>query len=127
MDCQAPIFLAGVPGEDGVVWGWAQKLQVVPDVVVGVGGHACLVEYAAWACEAGLLRSLESDPGTFRDLRGVVVGHAVEEERRVSGVGCLHLVPYGVSIMGPCCTDGAGEYGGGPAPVCCPCLGDSAC
>ena len=54
-------------------------------------------------------------------------GHAMEKERGVSRVGCLHLVPYGVTITGPCCTDGSGGYGGGPAPVCRPCLGDGVC
>ena len=43
------------------------------------------------------------------------------------GVGRFHLVPYGVPIVGPCRMDGASGYGGGPAPVCCPCLGDGAC
>ena len=53
----------------------------------------------------------------------MVVGHAVKEEGVVSGVGHFHLVPYGVPIVGPCRPDGAGGYGGWPAPVCCPCLG----
>ena len=57
----------------------------------------------------------------------MVVGHAVKEEGAVSGVGRFHLVPYGVPIVGPCCSDGADGYGGGPAPVCCPCLGHGAC
>ena len=57
----------------------------------------------------------------------MVVGHAVKEEGGVSGVGRFHLVPYGVPIVGPCRSDGAGGYGGGPAPVCCPCLGHGAC
>ena len=57
----------------------------------------------------------------------MVVGHAVEEEGGVSGVGCFHLVPYGVPIVGQCRSDGAGGYGGGPAPVCCPCLGHGTC
>ena len=57
----------------------------------------------------------------------MVVGHAVNEEGGVSGVGRFHLVPYGVPIVGPCPSDGAGGYGGGPAPVCCPCLGHGAC
>ena len=45
----------------------------------------------------------------------------------MSGVGRFHLVPYGVPIVGPCRSDGAGGYGGAPAPVCCPCLGHGAC
>ena len=65
---------------------------VVPD--------ACLLKYPAWARVAGSLRGLESNPGDFADLRGVVVGHAVQEECGVSGVGCLYLVPYGISIVG---------------------------
>ena len=43
------------------------------------------------------------------------------------GVGRFHLVPYGVPIVGPCRLDGASGYGGRPAPVCCPCLGDGEC
>ena len=43
------------------------------------------------------------------------------------GVGRFHLFPYVVPIMGPCRTDGSSGYGSGPAPVCCPCLGDGAC
>ena len=43
------------------------------------------------------------------------------------GVGRFHLVPYGVPIVEPCCTDGARGYGGGPAPVCCQFPGDGAC
>ena len=57
----------------------------------------------------------------------MVVGHAGKEDGGVSGVGRFHLVPYGVSIVGPCRSDGAGGYGGGPAPVCCPGLGHGAC
>ena len=45
----------------------------------------------------------------------------------MSGVGRFHLVPYGVTIVGPCRSDGAGGYGGGPAPVCSPCLGHGTC
>ena len=45
----------------------------------------------------------------------------------MSGVGRFYLVPNGVPIVGPCRSDGAGGYGGGPAPVCCPCLGHRAC
>ena len=100
---------------------------MVLDAGVGAGGHACLVEYPAWALVAGSLRSLESDGSNFADLRGVVLRHAAEEERTVSGVGCLHLVPYGVTIMGPCPTDGSSGYGGRSVPVCRPCLGDAAC
>ena len=48
----------------------------------------------------------------------MVLGHVVEEEGGVSGVGRFHLVPYGVPIVGPCRTDGASRYGGGSAPVC---------
>ena len=40
----------------------------------------------------------------------MVVGHAVKEEGGVSGIGRFHLVPYGVSIVGPCRSDGAGGY-----------------
>ena len=100
---------------------------MVPQARVHAGGHARLVEYPAWACVAGLLCGLEADCGDLADLRGVVVGHAVKEEGGVSGVGHFHLVPYGVPIVGPCRPDGAGGYGGGPAPVCCPCLGYGAC
>ena len=92
-----------------------------------VGGHACLVQYPAWACVAGALRGLGSDHGDFADLRGVVVRHVVEQERGVFGVGCLHLVPYGVTIMEPCRTDGSGAYGAGPAPVFPPCVGHGTC
>ena len=42
------------------------------------------------------------------------------------GVDGFHLVLYGVSIIGPCDTGGPCGYGGGSAPVCCPCLGDGA-
>ena len=45
----------------------------------------------------------------------------------MSAVGRFHLIPYGVPIVGPCRTDGASGYGGGPAPGCCPCLGDGVC
>ena len=55
------------------------------------------------------------------------MGHAVEEERHVYGVGCPHLVLYGVTIMGPCRTNGSGGYGGGTAAVCRPCHGDGVC
>ena len=100
---------------------------VVPQARVHVGGHARLVEYPAWACVAGPLCGLEADCGNFADLRRVVVGHAVKEEGGVSGVGRFHLVPYCVPIVGPRRPDGASGYGGGPAPVCCPCPGDGAC
>ena len=86
-----------------------------------------MVEYSACARAAGSFRGLESDRGDFADLRGVVVGHALEKECCVSGGGCLHLVPYGVTIMGTWHTDGSVGYGGGLAPVYCPCLGDGAC
>ena len=91
---------------------------MVPQACVHVGGHARLVEYPAWTCCA--------DCGDFGDFRRVVVGHALKEEGGVSGVGPFHLVPYGVPIVGPCHQDGASGYGGGPATVCCPCLGDGA-
>ena len=114
-------------GEYGPVRGQEEKLQVVPQARVHVGWHARLVEYPAWACVSGLLCGLEADCGDFADLRRVVVGHAVKEQGGVSGVGRFHLVPYCFFIVGPCCPDGANRYGGGPAPVCCPCLGDGAC
>ena len=50
---QRPFLLARVVGEYGVVWGWEEKLQVVPQARVHVGGHARLVEYPARACVAG--------------------------------------------------------------------------
>ena len=115
------------PGEYVVVWGREEKLQVVPQVRVHVGGHARLVEYPAWARVAGPLCGLEADRGDLADLRRVVVGHAVKGEGSVSGLGRFYLVPYGVPIVGPSRPDGVGGYGGGPAPVCCSCLGDSAC
>ena len=126
-DRQGPFFWAHVVGEYGVVRGREEELQVVPKARVHVGGHACLVEYPAWACVAGPLCGLEADCGDFADLWRVVVGHAVKEEGGVSGVGRLHLVPYCVPIVGPRCPDGASGYGGGPTSVCCPCLGDGAC
>ena len=98
-----------------------------PQARVHGGGHARLVEYPAWACVAGPLCGLEADCGDLADLRRVVVGHAAKEEGGVSAVGRFHLVPYGVPIVGPCRPDGAGGYGGGPAPVCCPCLAHGAC
>ena len=123
---QRPFLQARVVGEYGVVWGREEKVQVVPQAPVHVGGHACLVEYPAWACVAGPLCGLEADCGDLADLQRVVVGHAVKEEGGVSGVGCFHLVPYCVPIVGPCRPDGAGGYGGEPAPMCCSCLGDGA-
>ena len=45
----------------------------------------------------------------------------------MSCVGCLYLVSYGFTIMGPCRTDCSSGYGGGPAPVCCPCFAEGAC
>ena len=96
---------------------------MVPYAGVGVGGHARLMEYPAWACVAGRLCSSEADWGDFPNFPGVVVGHAVKQEGGVPGVGRFHLVPYGVPIVGPCLC----WYGGAPAPVCCPCLGDGAC
>ena len=83
---------------------------MVADAGVGVCGHAHLVEYPAWARVMGSLCRLKSDCGDFPDLCRVVVGHAVEEERGVPGVGHLYLVPYGVPIMGPRSTDGSGGY-----------------
>ena len=122
-DRQRPFLPARLVGEYGLVWGREEKLQVVPQARVHVAGHARLVEYPAWACVAGPLCGLEADCGDLADLRRVVVRHAVKEEGGVSGEGRFHLVPY----VGPCRPDGVGGYGGGPAPVCCPCLGDGAC
>ena len=93
----------------------------------GASRCGCLVEYPVWACVARWLHGLECDRGQLADLQGVDVGHAAREEQNVSGVGCLHVVPYGVFIMGPCRTDCSGVYGGEPTPVCRPCLGDGAC
>ena len=126
-DCQGPFFQARVVGEYGVVRGREEELQVVPQARVHVGGHARLVEYPAWACVAGPLCGLEADCGDFADLRRVVVGHAVKKEGGVSGLGRLHLVPYCVPIVGPRRPDRASGYGGGPASVCFPCLGDGTC
>ena len=126
-DRRGSFLRACVVGEYGMVRGREEKLQVVPQARVHVGGHARLVEYPAWACVAGPLCGLEADCGDFPDFWRVVVGHAVNEEGGVSGVGRFHLLPYGVLIVGPCRPDGASGYGGGPAPVCCPCLGDDAC
>ena len=64
-----PFSGARVVGEYGVVWGWEQKLQVVPQAGVHVGGHARLVEYPARACVAGPLCGLEADGGDLADLR----------------------------------------------------------
>ena len=99
---QRSFLRAHVVGEYGVVRGREEKLQVVPQARVHVGGHALLVEYPVWACVAGPLCGLEADCGDFADLRRVVVGHAVKEEGGVSGVGGFHLVPYCVPIVGPC-------------------------
>ena len=49
-----------------MVWGWEEKLQVVPQARVHVGGHARLVEYPARACVAGPLCGLEADCGDLR-------------------------------------------------------------
>ena len=117
---------ACVVSEYGVVRGRERKLQVVPRARVHVGGHARLVEYPAWACVAGPLCGLEADCGNFADYRLVVLVHVVKEEGGMSGVGRFHLVPYGVPIVGPCRPHGASWYGGGPAPVCCQCLGGGA-
>ena len=55
------------------------------------------------------------------------MGHAVKEEGGVPGVGRFQLSPYSFPILGPCRPDGTSGYGGGTAPVCCPCLGDGVC
>ena len=68
-DRQRPFLWARVVGEYGVVWGWEEKLQVVPQARVHVGGHARLVEYPARACVAGPLCGLEADRGDLADLR----------------------------------------------------------
>ena len=122
-----PFLRARVVGEYGMVWGKEEKLQVVPQARVHVGGHARLVEYPAWACVAGPLCGLKADCGDLANLRRVVLGHAVKGEGGVSGVGRFYLVPYGVPIVGPCRPDGAGGYGGWSAPSLCQCLGDGAC
>ena len=85
------------------------------------------MEYPASACVAGPFCVLEADRGDLVNFRRVVAGHVVREERGVPGVGSFHFFLYGVSIMGPCRTEGLCGYGGEPAPVCCPCLGDGAC
>ena len=126
-DRHGPFLRACVVSEYGVVQEREEKVQVVPQVRVHVGGYARLVEYPAWACVASPLCGLEADCGGFAEFRRVVVGHAVKEEGGLSGVGRFDLVPYGVPIVGPCRPDGATGYGGGPAPVCCLCLGDCAC
>ena len=115
-DRQESFLRACVVGEYGVVRGREEKLQVVPQARVHVGGHARLVNYPAWACVAGPLCGLQADGDDFVDFQRVVVGHVVKEEGGVSGVGRFHLVPYGVPIVGPCRPDGASGYGGGPAP-----------
>ena len=48
-----------------MVWGWEEKLQVVPQAHVHVGGHARLVEYPARVCVAGPLCGLEADCGEW--------------------------------------------------------------
>ena len=126
-DRQRPFLRVRVVGEYGLVWGWEKELQVVPQAHVHGGGHACVVEYPAWACVAGPLCGYETDCGDLADVWRVLAGHAVREEGGVSGVGRLQLVSFGVPIVGPCRPDGSGGYGGGPAPVCCPCLGYGAC
>ena len=68
-DCQGSFLRECVVGEYGVVRGREQKLQVVPQARVPVGGHARLVEYPAWACVAGPLCGLEADRGDFADFR----------------------------------------------------------
>ena len=52
-----------------MVWGWEEKLQVVPQARVHVSGHARLVEYPARARVAGPLCGLEADGGDLGDLR----------------------------------------------------------
>ena len=64
-----PFLWARVVGEYGVVWGSEEKLQVVPQARVHVGGHARPVEYPARACVAGPLCGLEADCGDLADLR----------------------------------------------------------
>ena len=68
-DRSRPFLWACVVGEYGVVWGWEEKLQVVPQARVHVGGHARLVEHPARACVAGPLCGLEADCGDLADLR----------------------------------------------------------
>ena len=126
-DRQGSFLRACVVDEYCVVRGREEKLQVVPQARVYVRWHACLVEYPVWACVAGPLCGLEADRGDLADFWRVVVGHVVKEEGGVSGVGRFHLVPFGVPIVEPCRPDGASGYGGEPARVCCPCLGDCAC
>ena len=98
-----------------------------PDAGAGVCAHACLVEFSLWSCVVSSLCRLDSDCGDLADLRRVVIGNVVQEERSVSGVRCFHLVLYGDSVVGPRCADGSGGYGGGPSPVRRPCLGDCVC
>ena len=66
---QRPFPWARVVGEYGVVWRSEEKLQVIPQARVHVGGHACLVEYPARACVVGPLCGLEADCHAFADLR----------------------------------------------------------
>ena len=66
-DCQGSFLRACVVGEYGVVRGREEKLQVVPQACVHVGGHVRLVEHPAWACVAGPLCGLEADGGNSAD------------------------------------------------------------
>ena len=68
-DRQRPFLRARVVGEYGAVWGGEEKLQVVPQARVHVGGHARLVEYPVLAYVAGPLCGLEADCGDLGDLR----------------------------------------------------------
>ena len=54
-DGQGSFLQACVVGDYGVGRGRDQKLQVVPQACVDVGGHARLVEYPVWAFVAGPL------------------------------------------------------------------------
>ena len=49
-DRQGSFFRACVVGEYGVVRGRGEKLQVVPQALVHVGGHARLVDYLSYSC-----------------------------------------------------------------------------
>ena len=68
-DCQRPFLRAPVVAEYGEVWGREEKLQVVLQARVHVGGHAHLVKYPARARVAGPLCGLEADCGDLADLR----------------------------------------------------------
>ena len=68
-DRQGSFLRACVVGEYGVVRKREEKLQVVPQGRVHVGGHIRLVEYPAWACVAGPLCGFEADCGDFGDFR----------------------------------------------------------